>query len=153
MYVCPRHMYVLYINMYVCLDDWIVWKICYRPVYDIYVQILHFKNIHHLFACESTRKYRKYTSSKLKSAILLRLTKSKNKHWKKTMNYGLPCHGDFYVTDNHAGEAIIMLLGNYENFANVVAENIIKIRCIRIKWSMCIIYNQFWIHRLSNLQE
>ena len=47
----------------------------------------------------------------------------------------------------HAGEAIIMLLGNYENFANVVAENIIKTRCIRIKWSMCIIYNQFWIHR------
>ena len=34
---------------------------------------------------------------------------------------------------NHAGEAIIMLLGNYENFANVVAENIIKTRCIRIK--------------------
>ena len=26
-----------------------------------------------------------------------------------------------------------MLLGNYENFANVVAENIIKKRCIRIK--------------------
>ena len=26
----------------------------------------------------------------------------------------------------HAGEAIIMLLGNYENFANVVAENIIN---------------------------
>ena len=34
---------------------------------------------------------------------------------------------------HHAGEAIIMLLGNYENFANVVAENIIKTRCIRIK--------------------
>ena len=34
---------------------------------------------------------------------------------------------------DHAGEAIIMLLGNYENVANVVAENIIKTRCIRIK--------------------
>ena len=33
----------------------------------------------------------------------------------------------------HAGEAIIMLVGKYENFANVVAENIIKTRCIRIK--------------------
>ena len=62
-----------------------------------------------------------------------------------------PCDGD--KLHDHAGEAIIMLLGNYENFANVVAENIIKTRCIRIKWSMCIIYNQFWIHRLSNLQE
>ena len=44
------------------------------------------------------------------------------------------------ISNIHAGEAIIMLLGNYENFANVVAENIIKTRCIRIK---CIIYNQF----------
>ena len=40
------------------------------------------------------------------------------------------------VEHHHAGEAIIMLLGNYENFANVVAENIIKTRCIRIKWSV-----------------
>ena len=61
--------------------------------------------------------------------------------------------GGILVDPHHAGEAIIMLLGNYENFANMVAENIIKTRCIRIKWSMCIIYNQFWIHRLSNLQE
>ena len=35
---------------------------------------------------------------------------------------------DIIYWDVHAGEAIIMLLGNYENFANVVAENIIKIR-------------------------
>ena len=37
------------------------------------------------------------------------------------------------LINNHAGKAIIMLLVNYENFANVVAENIIKTRCIRIK--------------------
>ena len=33
----------------------------------------------------------------------------------------------------HAWESIIMLLVNYENFANVVAENIIKTRCIQIQ--------------------
>ena len=41
--------------------------------------------------------------------------------------------GSFISKPYHAGEAIIMLLGNYENLANVVAENIIKTRCIRIK--------------------
>ena len=33
----------------------------------------------------------------------------------------------------HAVEAIIMLFLNYGNLANVVTENIIKTRCIRIK--------------------